>query len=424
MKRLLLTFSWLPALALGQSKAPTVIATVKVDGPGYFRLGFDGEIVYSRQLNLVIDQKGRLADKNGGYLVPAMHIPKVEGTFDMNREGWVKFGDTDCGRVVIAVFENDGLLEKSGNYFTSPRRPKLVNPAPSGDGTIMVIANYNNPHAAKQTGTLDKEVKSDVTDRTKPAPKDTKLPGQFPKKVEGFTAARSTERGYPATPLITVRPLSEVDGDTFRLSDIADVAAEPVIARKLGQVQIGNTPYFGVERKLDLSYLRTMLKAAGFDPTQVEVELAAETRVVRAGQTLTTDQVVNAAILEAETKFGANGQLIAVQKPSTIRAPKGSLTLRCSQCLEGADGIRVVFDIYVNDRRFNSTSVQLRREGGVPKLVVGATVRVIASAGSLSVETTGRVTKILRNGREAEVKTAEGTLLVGRVLPDGSVEVQ
>ncbi|MBL8047451.1 MAG: hypothetical protein JNJ45_02095 [Chthonomonas sp.] len=423
MKTLLLSLLVVPALAVSQQSKPTSFATVKVDGPGYFRLGFDGDTVYTRTMDLVIDAKGRLADKNGGYLIPAIQMPKIEGTFDMTRDGWIKVGDQQVGRVVLAVFDSEGLLEKSGNYWISPRRPKLINPAPNADGTVMVIVNRMNDKFALQEKERPREVLGETEDRKGETSRPVK-PTTFPKEVESYSAARTTSKGYPTTPLLTIRPLNEVEGDSFLLRDIADIAADPTVAKKLAEVRIGNTPYFGVERKLDLPYLRTMLKAAGFDPTKVDIELAAEAKVVRAGQTIRTQQVVEAAILEAEAKFGSNGKLLATSKPADLRVPKGSLSLRCTQCLEGADGIRVTFDIFVNDRRFNSTSVQLRRDGGVPKLTVGTTVRIIANAGALSVETTGRVTKVLRNGLEVEVRTSEGTLLVGRVLSDGSVEVQ
>lgn len=423
MKRLL-SFSWLlPILAQAQT-TPTVIARIKMDGPGYFRLGFDGQVLYTKTLDLVIDAKGRLADKAGGYLMPALQVPRVEGRFSCTADGWVQFGEAKVGRIVMAVFEDANLLEKDGPYLSSLRRPKLVNPTPSGDGAVLVLVNYMNEAAALQ-GPKPKEVLDESTDRTKETPKKpiTEPKRNYPKVVEGSSSNRNMGRGYPAIPLIALRPMSEVDHDTFTLADIADIAGEPELARKLSAVRVGNTPTFGVQRKLEASYIRTMLKAAGLDPTQFDLDVPAEVTVVRAGQVVAAERFTNLAIQEAELKFGKNGTLVVAGTVMDMRVPRGILQLRCTQCLEAAEGIVVTVDIIVGDRRLNSTTVRLRREGGVPKLAVGAQVRVIAAAGTMSVETTGRVTKVLKNGTEVEVKTAEGTLLVGRVLPDGSVEV-
>jgi RNase P/RNase MRP subunit p29 len=410
MKRTLLFSSLLLAsFTLADKKTPTVLSEISIDGPGYFRFIFDGQIVYSKISRVIVDDRGRLADEKGGVFSPTLYVPKKDDTMTIGIDGWVSLGKTKIGRLVIAIFENEGLVEKSGDYLVSPRRPKTMMPGSKEEGVILTRVSYVQTPVA----VIDPPVRKPNGSAT----------GEKKKEVLGSAMNRPL-KGYPTIPEITIRVQTEVKNDNFTLGDIAEISADPTVAERLSKIQIGSTPVVGVDRKLDLPYVRTMLKAAGEDPTKLDIEVPPEAKVFRISQKVEQDDLVETAIAAAEAKFGKNGTLKAATKSATIRVPKGLLELNCFQVFESADGIRATIEIIVDGRRINTSTVHLVREGGIPKVSVGAQVRVIARAGNLAVETSGRVTKVLQNGTVVEVKTTEGTILSGRVRSDGSVEIE
>jgi hypothetical protein len=225
-------------LIVAAAQAPTI----QVEGEGYLRLSRDGRVVYAKKATLAVVE-GSL-----GTTAKASFFPKIAFEGDVSQlridaNGTVHFGKTQIGKIMLAKFEQGINLTADNGVLISAERPKLGYAETEGFGKIASGAakesNPTQPISTASTGISTKAQSAIPVVNTKP-------------------------NNLPLEKSLVILSEAEVSTERIFASDLIAPTGNPKVDEKLAQIEVGYTPIFGTNRKIERSFLAGKLRAAGF----------------------------------------------------------------------------------------------------------------------------------------------------------------
>jgi len=176
--------------------------------------------------------------------------------------------------------------------------------------------------------------------------------------------------------VVSIRPAATVRQPLVRLRDIADIAAaDPGLASRLGDLEVGRAPLPGLSRAIDLSYVRMCLRRER-DLPAVAVEGAPAAVVTAASQTVRGEVLLDAVRAHLAAEPGREGDRLilraAGQLPELV-LPPGALELKV-QARPGTAGLgslAAVVEAWVDGAPVRSVSLAVR-VARVAEVVVAA----------------------------------------------------
>lgn len=389
-------------LAVGQVASAQSALDVRVEGAGYLRFMREGRMVFAKQARLV-SMSGCLCDQSGAKLVPSIAAATSVGV-SIDLEGNVMLIGQQLGRIVLALLPESSLVSTSSGFFQSSGRPTLGNPGEGENGVVRTGARSASVSQSQVRPSKEKTLASLAVDK--------------PSTVQKSTG-QSTAR-----PTITFAEKAEVDGDTFTISQVADVSGNNEATKKIGQIVLGDTPTFGIDRIIDRTRLYMKLRSAGIDPDTVSLIGPEKIRVSRKGQTVTQDQFVDAAVRGAKLK-GYSVGLESMTPGPNLSVPVGELQLVCESISGSEAELTALVGIYVDGKRFNSRSVRLKTTGTASTLKAGSIIKVRVVSHNVKIESSAKVVKVDQTSGTVTVQVADtGAILTGLLGTDGVLEVK
>ena len=370
--------------------APAPSVDVRVDGEGFFRFEKDGRAVYAKQAVLTVIN-GRLAHLKGAPVLPTISVPAKASKLTIDLDGSVKtdLSPKEIGRLVLVKFPDDIRPVVSGDFLLAAEKVTLGNP---GEGIFGVV---RMPGAAKPAA--------------KPAPKP-----EAPKTNKSESTSGSVQ--------IDVRPKSDVFGDSVTLGDIAEInAGEKSDALKL--IDLGPSPLVGVSRTIYKSVIESKIKQNGFKLTDFTINIPAEVKVIRAGQSVTHEAIVQEAIRYASQLLNSNN-LVNETPGAEMAIPVGEVKLVPEKQSVVNGKITVLVGIYIDGKRFNGRNIILADKSPEISLKVGQPVKIRVKSGGAAVETIGKVKAINSTLNQITVEASTGAILIGTLSKDGAIEVK
>jgi hypothetical protein len=401
----------LTTLVSGLILAAGPAVEVRVDGPGMLRFMRDGRAVYAKRARLTVAH-GLLVGPEGAATLPRIAVPSVPDALSIQPDGTVAgvFSGREArlGRLSLAIFECERTLTPSGPFWISAGRPATGRPGEAGAGLLA-------PARAAPVRAAPPAAGSETA--------------QAPKPPAAAPAGRTVSGGFlrpaaPATPQVTVRPMTEVEQAFYTLGDVAEVLGPPPAAEALRRVVLGDTPPLGVERIIDRTRLDARIRAAGISTANVAISIPAGARVVRKGQRVTHAELVEAAIHGARAKLGPAGDFKPAGDGPDLVLPLGELRLTPEKVNASGARVSVVVAGYVDGARTRSRTVQLVRANMPVALRTGQNVKVRLRSNGVVLETSGRVVRAGQPGEPVTVQTDTGAQLTGRPDAMGVVEVE
>ncbi|HXH61723.1 MAG TPA: hypothetical protein VNI20_10245 [Fimbriimonadaceae bacterium] len=360
--------------------AAQATVSVSVDGDGYIRFVRDGRTVYAKSADLVIED-GAISAGKGVTTMPRI---QVVGTLDALRVqpdgtviGVYPTGARTLGKLSLALFPDDVRPVVVDGFLVSSFRPKVAQPTKDGAGKIVTKGDKSVAPAIIVGGGIE----------------------------------------------IKLKPSAEVDTDQFTVGDIAEVDAPDAATKaKVESLEVSTTPALGVKYMLTTDTLRTRLLRYGKEANDYKMVGPNMITVTRKGQTVTSQQFIDAAIAEARKEYGQDTALSADSTREMI-VPLGKVELVRSEIHTSGLKINVKLDVVVDGQKFNSKTVVLDKSDPLSKLHVGQTVKVIVRSNAATVETSGRVKSIDTAAGTVAVTTETGADLVGKATAEGVIEV-
>jgi hypothetical protein len=362
--------------------APSV--PVHVEGDGYLRFVREGRTVYAKHAVLTIVDSV-LASADGPIASPRVQVSGTPTSITVTEDGRVSAAyagvPQEVGRLSLAVFPEDVRPVVEKGFLVSSYRPIVAFPGELGAGTVRTDGANASPKAVTQP-----------------------------------TAANGVE--------IVLRDSAQIEGPTFKLGDIAEVRADEATRARLTELEVSTTPALGVSYKMSPSMVRLRLMRYGKEAEMYKFSGSNQVTVTRKGQDVTHELIVQAALASVRKQLGADAELVADVVGPTVVAPVGKLDLVAENVKVSGVQFSVRIAIVVDGQRFNSRTVNLRKDDAISKMRAGQTVKVIARSSAATVETTGRVRSIDLVSGTVVVTTATGAELIGRPVSHDTVEVQ
>ncbi|MCC7434018.1 MAG: flagella basal body P-ring formation protein FlgA [Methanoregulaceae archaeon] len=367
--------------------------TVSVEGDGYLRLLREGRAVYAKSATLTVLADGRLGTTAGDPVLPTLSVPAGTQSLEIDLEGnviSVGASRAPIGRLVLALFPAGASLQDRGGVLLAADRPKLGNPGEGSNGVT-------------RTG---------------------KLSAQLP-----------TTSGQSAIPIatgkarVTARAEAEVSGNTVRLGDLATIEAPEPLRATLAQLDLGDTPAFGVRRVYDRTRIAARLKSAGIPVDSVELIIPASVNVTRRAQTIPHSAFIAAAQKALTENPAAAAQYASDEVAPDFKAPVGDARL----VVENVSGLNtsacsIKIAVFVDGKRINSRTVRLTATALPEMIKAGSPVKVRIIAGGALVEMSGIARTAGKVGDQISVEVrpdgAEKTLHLARIIAAGVVEVK
>ncbi|MFQ3669688.1 MAG: hypothetical protein SNJ61_12485, partial [Fimbriimonadaceae bacterium] len=262
-------------------------------------------------------------------------------------------------------------------------------------------------------------------------------------RTAGASAARPAAGSNPPSPR-TPAPLrpgsaagavrlawnaeAEVDGGPVRLASILTVDADPELAARIGQLEIGMAPAFGSPYTITRERVVQRIGTIGVPADRIEWNGPRALTLKRRSQRVTAEMFHEAALSAIRARVGADASLsVPDASGGDYLAPVGQLELPVESLDPGPNGWLVRVAVVVDGRRLNSRLVRVA--GPVAEIGVrsGSIVKVRVVAGGASAEVTGRVRASALVGSPVEVAVDLGggpTTLTGTVVGPGLVEVK
>lgn len=371
--------------------APTL--DVRVEGPGYLRMAFDGRIVYSTYAKLEI-RDGRIADANGATLMPLVSVPQGSSGISIEPDGTIQATkgtqSLPIGRISLAIFPDGSRPLPKGHYLVASARPKLVNP---GDPDVGVLVVSGNMARVGNSATPVKGANQEML----------AIEIQIPSKAEV-----SDKR-------VTLDLFSRAKGH------------DELVAR-LKTIDFGPTPRPGSPMKITRERILAKLKLAGIAEPTLKLDCPPVVQVGMVGQTVDSERFFQAAIQYANEKLGTH-EYKPISEPVSLTVPLGEVELRGESVARRGDSIIASIAAYVNGRRCNSVTVTLEGAGGQIVVKAGDLVKVVFAANGIAVELNGRAKRSGRVGESIEVEVTTGdppvkTSHLAVVRSAGMVEVK
>jgi len=379
-----------------------------VEGEGWLRFEREGRAVYAREAKLSVSQ-GRLVNQEGLSLLPSLSASTVEGA-KADLEGRITLQGREIGRLVLAKFPSDQPLTQVKGMWVAADRPTLGSP---GEGTFGVIRmGAKGAEPAKPTPPAGPQphsepaqkhpVQNSVAPNPRPAP-----------------PVRISEVG----PLvIKARSLSQASAEAIYLKDVAEITG--VGAAKAGEIQLGITPPYGVERPISKSLVEAKLSAAGFARGSWTLNWPGDkVGVRRQGQDVPHEAFVKAG-REALAKILPFGTQIEAEGVSAAMAcPLGDYVMTVLEPRIERDRVRLQVDISFQGIRFNGRPLTFKISSPFTAMRVGQEIQVRVRSGGASVISKGRVRQIDQVRGQVTVDMERGVTLTARPGTDGIFEV-
>lgn len=370
-------------LLIAQATTPTL--HIRVDGEGYLRFVERGRVVYAREADLTV-REGQIVHTSGAALIPAVPCPSA--TFTVDLEGNVFSGVTPVGKLVLALFDGE-TPQPNGTFLTATGRPRLGNP---GEGLAGVIRTGQPPAAAA------------------PPPQESRV------EVRPATTTPVPEGRVR----IHVRTNVVVSDNQTTLADIAEITGGNP---DLGRVVITATPPVGVNRTLDVNYLKARVRSSVPAGTEIEWSGSTQVQIAREAQTIPVEKVLEVAQAAAMSQTGAT----AFQNPNNLApmvTPLGELSLIAERVSVSGTRVTVQVVAMVDGQRTATRNVALTIASPVTSLRTGQSVTVRVVRNALTIELRGTVRQISPATNTVTVQTETGATLTGTLAADGAVEVK
>jgi flagellar basal body P-ring formation protein FlgA len=181
----------------------------------------------------------------------------------------------------------------------------------------------------------------------------------------------------PTSPtVIGLRGDSTVRGPEIRLGDIADVhGADAALVERLKAAEVGRAPLPGLQRTLDLSYVKARLRLLQVDLAAVVLDAPPTIGVTTASQSIEGAEIV-AAIREhilATRQDAAADLALQVPPPASLVLPAGRLELkvRTRSAAELSGSFSATVEAWVDGRLVRSLSLPVR-VGVLAEILVAA----------------------------------------------------
>jgi hypothetical protein len=431
----------------GQVQQPVKI---QVDGEGHLRLSREGRAVYAKSASLTV-ANGKIATVDGDALLPTIVAPANTQKLEVDLEGNVyairAASKTKLGRIVLAVFPAEAVLNEKDGVLYASDRPKLANPGEDTNGVIRVEAAPAPKTKVETKSAAPIEIK--LND---PKP-ETKKPDTLPAVDAGTskpvlsgpigssgskldpkpvpTSQAPTTKAKVGPAKIVAVASAEVEGPNILLGEVATIEADEAVAATLKLVDLGESPILGAKRTVDRARILARLKAAGFETDKIELIVPAMIEVKRKGQNITQAQFNYAALKAVYESTGIQTEYVPDEESGPdFLAPAGPFAL-VAETISGlnAEVATIKVAVYVGTKRVNSRTVKLKAKTPIVAVKSGAPVKVFFRAGAAMVETQGIAKSSGKAGDtiSVEVKVAgatEKTIHSGVLLPSGAVEVK
>jgi hypothetical protein len=383
--------------------------TLRVDGEGYLRLCRDGRAVFAATATFEVVE-GRLRDIGGAEPLPKIFVPGDATALDCDLEGHIfaitAGGKAEVGRLVLGRLKS---TTTDGRYTISIDRPQLGSPGEDDWGVIR-------REGVKSTPTKQPELKPK---QAEPKPKQTSQPQISPKTIK--TPIESSWTG-PAE--IVVRPESTVSGESFSLAEVAEIHGKPEEVEKLGSVNLGRSPAFGVSRGLDRNFVLMQLRAAGIDVDKVKLGPFPMAKITRAAQFLTVEKQLEVALGAVKAKYPSLPDLTFTTDPGALKLPNGELQIKVMSVNKSPQSITVGIQILVDGQVKQTRMLGLAPAGGFVSLPSGTKVKIIMRVGGASVSTEGKLAGSAWIGETVSAKLENGTVVTGVLKDAQTLEVQ
>lgn len=409
---------------------------VQVDGGGLLRFAREGRAVYAKKATLVVTS-GRLT-AGGCDLLPAVNVPSDTVSIDVDLEGnlfAVKGAKkAKIGKLVLALFSDEGALTASGKFLVAQTRPALGEAGQDLFGVVRkssavaadapkVVVYAPEPEKAPALPALaplaspTKPATSQAA--TNPTPNVSLVPA--PKAIVAPYKAAQKIKGE--LPVISIRTDNVAKGDRILLGEVADVTGDPQAKQALENIAIGDTPSMGVTRGLDAITVTSALTRVGWKVGAYVLNMVPGATVKRQCQEVSDEKFVQAAIDGARSQLKiASGLHSDIAQPP-FSCPMGEVSLKVESCNESGMGAKVSVAVYVDGKRINARMIQLSPDKDAVVISKGQRVKVIAHAAGASVELNGKAKDRAWAGQQVTVETDTGAVLTGTVTSEGAVEV-
>lgn len=377
--------------------------TLHVEGEGWLRFEREGRAVYAREASLTVSQ-GRLVNQEGLSLLPSLAAPTIEGA-KADLEGRITLQGREIGRLVLAKFPSDQSLTQVRGMWVAAERATLGSP---GEGTFGVIRM-----GAKGAAPVKPQPQPD-----QPA---QKPPAQIP--VEPNPRPVPPVKTPETGPLIIkARALSLSGTEAITLKDVAEITG--IGAAKAGEIQLGITPPYGVERPISKSLVEAKLGAAGFVRGSWTLSWPGDkVGIRRLGQDVPHEAFVKAG-REALAKILPFGTQIEPEGVAAAMAcPLGDYVMTALEPRIERDRVRLQVDISFQGIRFNGRPLTFRISSPFTAMRVGQEIQVRVRSGGASVIAKGKVRQIDQVRGQVTVDMDKGVTLTARPGTDGIFEV-
>ncbi len=360
---------------------------VRVDGEGYLRLAKDGRCFYATAATVGV-QEGHLAAKNGLAFSPRIAVPVDTQRLEIDLQGNVTAvggaNRTRVGSLVVATFSGRADLISVGDYYSTSAHPALYSP---GDGPAGVI-------------------------RTSAS------------KAFGMPVKATIAHHANARPEVLVSPKVEIDKPTVSLGDISEITGSEHDRAKLGAIDLGYAPPVSSSREFNRALILAKIRAAGFLGDAVDLSVPVGAQVVRKGQSFTSEQLVEAALQQAQKKFGDDLGFTSETPVRAGTAPTGELTFSCRFGEMLGDSVTAQVYIMVNGVKVDSRTVSLKTSTQPIEVRPQDHIRIRLMKAGVSVEVFGHLRQTGMVGRNVNVITDDGADLTGKLTTASMVEVK
>jgi hypothetical protein len=257
-----------------------------------------------------------------------------------------------------------------------PLAVKAVLQAPSIARETAVSASEAQPVKAEQTST-------DAVTISTGAPSKFKIG----KKIEIF-----------------IHPQSTIDGTSFTLGDIADITAPADQLPKLESLWIGNAPIIGYQRHLDHTLVSLRLRGNGYHEEDFSVIAPDDITIQRASQTITPEQLDQAAISAVKQEVGSQTPFDVTTPVTQLVAPPGTLSIQAQDMQPSGQGYYVTLAVFVDGQIIATRSMSVNPGVGAISVKPGDRIAVELVAGAASVTVQGTVVSHAFLGQAVRVK--------------------
>lgn len=221
---------------------------------------------------------------------------------------------------------------------------------------------------------------------------------------------------------VSLLPQASVAGPDILLGDIAKISGGEAAA-SLRSVKLGRSPWPGASSTVNAAQVRMMLKLAGIDPASVSMSDSASTRVTRASQKVSGEDLAAAAkaAVEAAWQGVERIECDVLRDPADVTVGAGALELSSALTAALRPGmVSVPVEVRVDGQkeRVISVPVRLRAMSQVVVLARAAARGQMLSPEDLTVEerdVAGSTSDLV-----SDIATAAG-LRAKRAAPAGAV---